>query len=103
MATINVVGLGVYRNVAAMVDVVFQHTPYRLAAIVDLKTSPEGFTYSAHNFGTVLYALHPPPQVFVVGAAITTSMANESIGVWEEYIKARGTKNILLINVSLCG
>lgn len=100
MQTINVVALGVYRHVAATMDIVFQHTPYRMAAIVDLKSEPEAFTYSAHNFGVVLHNLNPPPQVYIVGAAIAESMANESIGVWEEYIKNRGTEDTLVINVS---
>ncbi|KAE9371154.1 hypothetical protein N431DRAFT_441182 [Stipitochalara longipes BDJ] len=99
MQPINVVALGVYRHVAATMEKPFQHTPYRMAAIVDLKSSPEAFTYSAHNLGAVLYTLHPPPQVFITGAAISQSMADESIGVWKEYIKNTGTKDTLLINL----
>jgi hypothetical protein len=101
MQAINVVALGVYRHVAAMMEKPFQHTPYRMGAIVDLKSSPEAFTYSPHNLGVVLYVLHPPPQVFIIGAAISESMAKESIAVWEDSIKTRGTKDTLLINVSV--
>lgn len=100
MQTINIVALGVYRHVAAMMETPFQNTSYRMAAIVDLKSSPEEFTYSAHNLAVVLYALHPPPQVFIVGAAISEIMANESIAVWEDSIKTRETQDTLLINVS---
>jgi len=100
MQTISIVALGVYRHVAAKMEVPFEHTPYRMAAIVDLKSSPEAFTYSAHNLGVVLYALHPPPQVFIVGAAISQSMADESISVWKAYTTNAGTKDPLLINVS---
>ena len=100
MHAINVVALGAYRHVAAMMEMPFQNTPYRMAAIVDLKSSPEAFTYSAHNLAVVLYALHPPPQVFIVGAAISQSMADESIAVWKEYTSKAGTKDALLINVS---
>lgn len=100
MQTINVVAFGVYRNVAARMDTPFQHTPYRISAIVDLESSPKAFKYSAHNLGVVLYTLHPPPHVFIVGAAISETMANESINVWEEYIKNQGAENTLLINVS---
>jgi hypothetical protein len=101
MHTTNVVALGVYRHVAATMDTVFQHTPYRMGAIVDLKSEPKAFTYSAHNFGVVLYNLNPPPQVYIVGAAIPKTIANESIGVWKEYTENRGTEDTLLINVSV--
>jgi hypothetical protein len=103
MQTINVVALGVYRHVAAAMEAPFQQTPYRIAAIVDLKSSPEAFTYSAHNLGVVLHTLHPPHQVFIVGLAISDSMGKECIGVWEDYIKNQGTKDTLLINVSVRG
>ncbi|KAN0096090.1 hypothetical protein V8E51_014895 [Hyaloscypha variabilis] len=99
MQTISIVALGVYRHVAAKMEVPFEHTPYRMAAIVDLKSSPEAFTYSAHNLGVVLYALHPSPQVFIVGAAISQSMADESISVWKAYTTSAGTKDPLLINL----
>jgi hypothetical protein len=103
MQTINIVALGAYRHVAAMMEKPLEHTPYRMAAIVDLNSSPESFTYSPHNLGVVLYSLHPPPQVFIVGAAISESMAEESIAVWEDSIEIRGTQDTLLINVSVEG
>jgi len=103
MQVINVVALGAYRHVAAKMEIPFQHTPYRMAAIVDLKSSPEAFAYSAHNLAVVLYALHPPPQVFIVGAAISQSMADECIAVWKAYTTNAGTKDSLLINVSCEG
>jgi hypothetical protein len=103
MQAINIVALGAYRHVAAMMEKPFEHTPYRMAAIVDLNSSPESFTYSPHNLGVVLYSLHPPPQVFIIGAAISESMAEESIAVWEDSIKIRGTQDTLLINVSVEG
>ncbi len=82
-------------------DAVFENTPYRLSAIIDLNSEPEAFTYSAHSLGAVLHNLHPPPQVFVVGAAISESMAKDAIGMWEEYIKNRGTEDTLAIEVSV--
>jgi hypothetical protein len=103
MQAINIVALGAYRHVAAMMEKPFEHTPYRMAAIVDLNSSPESFTYSPHNLGVILYSLHPPPQVFIIGAAISESMAEESIAVWEDSIKIRGTQGTLLINVSVEG
>jgi hypothetical protein len=84
-------------------DIVFQCTPYSMAVIVDLKSESEAFIYSVHNFVVVLHNLNPPPQVYNVGAAISESMANELIGVWEGYIKGRGTEDTLLINVSVEG
>ena len=40
---------------------------------------------------------------FVIGAAISESMAEESIAVWEDSIKIRGTQDTLLIDVSVEG
>jgi hypothetical protein len=97
METISVVALGVYRHVAASTD--FQGGPYRLAAILDLTSEPTAFTYNPHNLGVVLHTLHPRPQVFVTGAAITPGMTDESIEVWETFVKALGIENTLVINV----
>lgn len=100
MQLINVVGLGVYRHVAATMDATFVGTPYRMAAILDLKGEPEAFRYNEHNLGVVLHTIQPRPQVFVTGAAITQAMTQESIAVWKEYVRKLGTKNTLVINVS---
>jgi hypothetical protein len=75
MHSINIVALGVYRHVAATMDTVFQNTACLMATIADLKSKPEAFTYTARNLGVDLHNLHPPPQVFIVGAAISESMA----------------------------
>jgi hypothetical protein len=96
---ISVVALGVYRHVAASTD--FQGGPYRIDAILDLMSEPSVFTYNPHNLGVVLHTLHPRPQVFITGAAITPAMTNESIEVWETYVKALGIENTLVINVSV--
>jgi hypothetical protein len=99
MQTISVVALGVYREVAASTD--FQGGPYRLAAILDLTSEPSAFNYNPHNLGVVLHALHPRPQVFITGAAITSAMTNDSIEVWETYVKALGIENALIVNVGV--
>ena len=101
MQAINIVALGVYRHVAATIDATFQHTPYRMAAILDLMSEPQAFTYNPHNLGVVLHTLQPRPQVFITGAAITPAMTNESIDVWEKYVKGLGTEDTLVINVSV--
>jgi hypothetical protein len=103
MQTINVVALGVYRHVAATMDATFQHTPYRTAAILDLTSEPKAFNYNPHNLGVVLHTLQPRPHIFITGAAITAAMTNESIEVWEEYVKVLGAENTLVINVSILG
>ncbi|KUJ16193.1 uncharacterized protein LY89DRAFT_782491 [Mollisia scopiformis] len=97
--TVGVVGLGVYRHVAASTDTTFENTPYRMAAIVDLSNPPEAFRYTPHNLGVVLHCLQPRPLVFVTGAAISHEMTNESIRVWEEFVKATGTEKTLVINL----
>lgn len=99
MQTISVVALGVYRHIAASTD--FQDGPYRIAAILDLMSEPPAFTYNPHNLGVVLHTLLPRPKVFITGAAITPAMTNESIGVWETYVKDLGVENTLIINVSV--
>ena len=70
-----------------------------MAAILDLTSEPQAFTYNPHNLGVVLHTLQPRPQVFVTGAAITSDMTNESIGVWEKYVKDDGIEDTLVINV----
>ena len=101
MQIISVVALGVYRHVAASTD--FQGGPYRIAAILDLTSEPPAFNYNPHNLGAVLHSLHPRPQVFVTGAAITPAMTNESIEIWEKYVKALGVEDTLVINVRVRG
>ena len=98
MQTISVVAFGVYRHVAASTD--FQGGPYRIAAILDLMSEPSAFTYNPHNLGVVLHTLLPRPQVFITGAAITPAMTNESIEVWETYVKTLSVEDTLFINVS---
>jgi hypothetical protein len=99
--SIGVVGLGVYRNVAVSMDTTFSNTPYHMAAVVDLSNKIEAFRYTPHNLGVVLHCLQPRPQCFVTGAAISEEMTNESIQVWDEYVKATGLKQTLVINVCL--
>lgn len=82
-------------------DLTFQGTSYRIAAILDLKSEPQAFTYNPHNLGVVLHTLQPRPQVFITGAAITSAMTRESIEVWENYVKNLGTEDVLVINVSV--
>ncbi|CZR63457.1 uncharacterized protein PAC_13354 [Phialocephala subalpina] len=55
--------------------------------------------YTPHNLGVVLHTLVPRPQVFVTGAAISEAMTNESIAVWEGFIKATGSPETILINL----
>ena len=98
---IPVVALGVYRHVAATTVDLFAGTPYTMAAILDLNSEPAAFQYTPHNFGVVLQALIPRPQVFVTGARISEEMTRESIGVWEDYVRVNEVKNALVINVSL--
>ena len=98
---ISIVALGVYRHVAATMSTTFQGTPFHMAAILDLMSEPQVFNYNSHNLGVVLHTLEPRPQVFITGAAITESMTNESIRVWDEYVKKLGVKNTLVINVNL--
>jgi hypothetical protein len=99
MQNIGVMGIGVYRHVAATMETTFQQTPYRMVAILDLTSEPESFRYSPHNLGVVLHTLIPRPQVLVTGAAISGEMTRESIRVWEAYVKQLGVKDTLLINV----
>jgi hypothetical protein len=101
MQGISVVGLGVYRHVAATMDLTFQNTPYCMAAILDLNSEPGAFTYTPHNLGVVLHALLPRPQVFITGAAISSEMTRESIEVWNSYVKNLEVENTLVINVSI--
>jgi hypothetical protein len=101
MQTISVVALGVYRHVAASTD--FQGGPYRVAAILDLTSEPPAFNYNPHNLGVVLHTLHPRPQVFVTGAAIAPAMTNESIKIWETYVKTLRIEDTLIINVRVQG
>jgi len=101
MQPISVVALGVYRHVAASMDTTFQHTPYHMAAILDLKSKPKAFTYTPHNLGVVFHTLQPRPQVFITGAAISPAMTQESIEVWDEYVKNTATEKTLVINVSV--
>lgn len=96
---ISVVGLGVYRQVAASMDSTFENTPYRMAAVVDLTSHIGAFRYTPHNLGVVLHCLQPRPQAFVTGAAISEAMTNESIRVWEEFVEATGTEDTMVINV----
>ena len=99
--SISVVGLGVYRHVAVSTDTTFEGTPYRMAAVLDLTNDTETFRYTPHNLGAVLHTLVPRPQVFVTGAAISEAMTNESIAVWEGFVKATGSPETILINVGL--
>jgi hypothetical protein len=100
MKEINVVALGVYRHVAVSMDKTFENTPYRMAAVLDLKSSPDAFTYTPHNLGVIFHTLVPRPQVLITGAAISEAMTNESIGVWKLYIEHTGAEDTLIINVS---
>lgn len=101
MSNINIVALGVYRHVAASMETMFQGTPYHLAAIIDLKSQPEVFTYTAHNLGVLLHCLEPRPQVFITGLMISKDMTKEAADVWEKYLGDLKPKNPLLIKVSL--
>lgn len=101
MPDINIVALGVYRHVAASMDAMFQDTPYHLAAIIDLRSQPEVFTYTAHNLGVLLHCLEPRPQVFITGLMISKEMTKEAVDVWEKYLENLKPQNPLLINVSL--
>lgn len=74
-----------------------------MAAIIDLTSEPAAFQYTPHNFGVLLHALIPRPQVFVTGARISEEMTNESIQVWEEYVKICEVKDALVVNVSCFG
>lgn len=100
VSTIPIVALGVYRHVAATIDPLFLSTPFRMAAILDLKSQPAAFQYSPLNLGTVLHTLHPSPKIFITGAAISAEMTRESVSVWEAYVKESGSERHLLINVS---
>lgn len=96
---IPIVGLGVYREVAAKMDPLFAHTPFRMTAILDLKQDPPSVRYSPQNLLTVLYNLNPRPKVFITGAAISQSMTAESIAVWESYVRESKVEETLVINV----
>jgi hypothetical protein len=48
-----------------------------------------------------LHTLQPRPHVFITGATITELMTNESIEVWETYVKNLGMENSLVINVGI--
>lgn len=98
---IGVVALGVYRNVAVSIDTLFSNTPYQIVAVVDLSNKIEAFRYTPHNLGVVLHCLQPRPKVFITGAAVSEAVTNESIRVWEEYVKTTGVKQTLVINVGL--
>lgn len=100
MKEISVVALGVYRHIAASMEPVFQDTQYRLTAIIDLKSEPKVFTYTAHNLGVLLHTLQPRPQVFITGLIIDEEMTKEAIVVWEQYLEDLKTEDTLLINVS---
>ena len=97
---IPIVALGVYRDVAAMMDPLFVSTPFRMTAILDLKQEPPSVRYSAQNLWTVLFNLHPRPKVFITGAAISHEMTAESITVWDSYVRESKVKNDFVINVS---
>ena len=97
---IPIVALGVYREVAAKMDPLFAHTPFRMTAILDLKQDPPSVRYSPENLLTVLYNLHPRPKVFITGAAISPSMTTKSIAVWEDYVRESKVEETFVINVS---
>ena len=100
---ISVVGLGKYRDYGLQIEECFTSTPYRLTAFIDLTGEPEAFRYDAHNLGVVLRALHPRPKVFVIGAAISPEMAQESKRVFEKYREDTIEEDpfkTLIINVS---
>lgn len=101
VSTIPIVALGVDGRIAATMDPLFLSTPFKLAAILDLKTQPAAFQYSPHNLGTVLHTLHPSPKVFMTGPAVSAEMTRESVSVWEAYVKESGSEGHLLINVSI--
>ena len=96
---IPIVALGVYRDVAASLDPILTTTPFRIAAILDLATSPAAFRYSPHNLGVILYGLNPSPKVFITGAAISEEMTGQSIAVWDLYVKQTRAQDTLVINV----
>ena len=98
---IPIVGLGVYREVAAKMDPLFAQTPFRMTAILDLKQDPPSVRYSPQNLLTVLYNLNPRPKVFITGAAISQSMTAESIAVWESHVRESKVEETLVINVSV--
>lgn len=98
--SINIVAVGVYRHVAAHLETLFR-PPYQLAAILDIHSSPQPFTYSPHNLGTVLHALLPRPQVIITGLAIPDGMTEECIEVWDSYVKSMNVEKALVINVNI--
>lgn len=97
--SIPIVALGVYKQVAASMDPLFTSTPFRMAAILDLASEPVTYQYNPYNLAVLLHNLHPKPQVFITGAAISEEMTAESIAVWEEYVQDLGVTENLVINV----
>lgn len=95
-----IVALGVYRHVATSMDPLFNNTPFRMTAIMDLMQEPKSVRYSPHNMMAVLYNLHPRPKVFITGAAISQRMTHESIQVWESYVRESKEKDTFVINVN---
>ncbi|KAJ6607584.1 putative methyltransferase-domain-containing protein [Mycena sp. CBHHK59/15] len=95
---IPVVGLGLYRHVAASMSTHSERTPYRMAAIVDLTSEPGTFNYTPHNLGVVLHTMDLHPKVFVSGTAISPEMMAESIHMFKEYVKNTGEEETLIIN-----
>ena len=96
---IPLVALGQYRHVAASMDPFLAGTQFYAAAIMDLKQEPEAVRYSASNMKTILFNLHPRPQVLVTGAAVPSDVTKESIEVWNDYVRQTGTQDTLVINV----
>ncbi|KAL8826850.1 MAG: hypothetical protein Q9170_007248 [Blastenia crenularia] len=96
---IPIVALGVYRHVAATMDPLFNNSPFRMTAIMDLAQNPASVRYTPENMATVLYNLHPRPKVFITGAAISRQMTEESIAVWSSYVQDSKEKDTFLINV----
>lgn len=64
----------------------FEGTPYYVAAVLDTSEAPKGYLFEPQNLGTVLYALHPRPQILVTGTAIDANTLATIEPVWEEHL-----------------
>ena len=95
---IPIVALGCYRDVALKTNAFFAKTPYQVVAVADLSNPEERYQYTAHNLGVILHALDPPPQVIIIGAGISSNMADEAKEVFEKYVQARKIDDTTVID-----